>query len=1121
MKAVTQSDMDSLAALANSVLPLKVDACIAEAINNNLPIPYFNPYSRFSNKGRDVDGNNTGGTIRETINLNYYFSSSSLENIILNTAIFNGNGKYTFSCPFSGTYLFEPTNEEYLTSDNWDSRNYVNYGPQYIDFYGTYSLGSRFLALMLFEAGDSITINGTSGQNVKSHLTKKTPWLYELNRIRGDLMQLYRGPLFDEQKSFAAPWSGFENYFASKEFVVSGKWVVGINNPNVYLSTYNRNFSGSNDCSGSYNSSGEYVVDLGYNANIYRNYNMLIRITNSGNAYYIVADGIVLTVPDYVFVKNTLSIFGEAGTPVEFSFKYSGNSLILIENELSYPETYITIQNLPEPFYYHSENGVVKANSGTIKITTPAWIRDPLTTNYTLGNTLINGAFALECGVYVSSFENGKNPNIFNNLEFHYAENDVSESLEIYCEQSIPIRTTRLYGYERETIGYTQLDSTVTHSIFTNINGVGKVTGNFKFEVSGSASSVGALNLTSSIGSISGVLKSVSSGGSYTYLITVELNNVQLNGNRDITFTSDNAIISYRSLTFKGVLLCFTNSASVNAEGIYPSSNIKKIICDSFSFLEFSAGSRMRLDNFNTVIGPSYGDTAYRLSLPLLNGLWIANTYPVPARNCILDSYLLPYRNEYQGIVLNQDRTDSLVPDGYTSMRRYEPVNNDDYPPSESSVDIFNNNKPVQTVYPAITMRPSRWQVLKDTDVFPYNGDYDAFYISNLQKLQDPIQEVSVGTAYFANYYINRSLGVPIKIILSVSSDGIWGWRKNQTTATFKYGTDLPYPNIKIAWASPSTYYTIGFNRLDPNSYNGQSDSYFVEITDPQIIANFFNGNDSVGLFVSAFNKDTENNSPPFYISLKVVFSNDPIIKWNTTSGTAFGFSYLNVASNQFVDFIEGSAVPKTVPPSGYTIYKLKASRKPESKIFSIAPQSGSALTVYIGQWKNNGTNAIISKNDVLTFVPFLQADGTTPMSLTIPADKSSSEEMDVFIPSFYGAEIIYQCSESVVVEAFADFQPIFFNKAFNSPPTSNFVAYYSTFIDQCFKLVDYSSWITEYEPFIRYYNQIQYPLDYSIYKDLVTILSGMNTQGAAGAGGSGGGAGGAGGAGGGSSSDI
>lgn len=1122
MKAVTQGDMDNLATSANSILWPKIQS----ALTINDPLTIFQPYSRLS-KNTDINW----GT--NTINPYYNFPPNTCENIIPSNAVFNGSGVYTFTCPSGATYLFESVNSEQLVSTDWDSQYPINFG-NVGSIYGT-----KMLPLFFFTSGTSITINGTAGQKVRSYLVKATSWLYEINRVRGDLMRLYRGTSDD----FSSAWTGSEDYLGSRNFLISGKWVVGVNNAATYLGAYTQSKSGSlNYTTDHYDSGGEFIVD---NANFK---NCLFHITNAGNAYYIAVDGINLTVPDYVFVKESFSIFGAAGDLVEFAFNYSSNSLIMDDETKFSVDTNITIQNLPDPFYYKTVNSAVKADSGTIQIKYAGFSQG------TLQNLNIDGTFALECGVYVISY--GRS-NIFNNVEFHYAENDAPSGLSVYCEQSIPKRVEIAdIGAHDVSVDFTQSYSNPTSTALTKINGFGDATGKFSFTITLTASTtsgneaptsapdVSALNLDSYIGSISGTLKSFThTSGSTTsvavYSITVDLSATTLSGDTEVAFTADLPSSGWSSVTgfinnsaaapifsamlFRGVLLYSTSSTVTVSEGIHPSSNINKITCGTSPTAMFSVGKVTGSASY-------FSDTAYRLSLPLVDGLWVANTYPVPARNCVLDSYLRPYRKDTSSdfYVYSSVGGGYSYPPQYTLNREYNPIDypSPDFQRTTGNVDIFKNKKPVHTVYPAITMRPTKWTTLKDDSILYYSprllatglmfstsSDFYQYWpINSLQKLQDPRQLASIASNYFSSLE-PLSLGTPVKIILSVSSNNIWGWKKDGFTASFKYGSDLPATNIKIAWATVTTITGGGFNALDPNTYDGQSDTHFVEIYDTTIISDFI----TYGyLYVTVFNMDTENASPALYISEKLIFSDSPMARINTTSGILAGASYLDATTDTAPFTPDGGEV---IPPAGYTIHKLKASRPPVRKgAIYIAPQSGNPLTVFIGQWKNNGTNKLIQPDDSLVFTNFLQPDGTTLVTLTIPANKGS-DEIDVFIPSFYGAEIVYQCDEPVVVEALVDFQPVFFNKTFNSQ-NGSFLAYSSTIINQCLRMIDYaSSYAKDFT--LNYKGQIQYPLDYNIYKDLAAILSVFVPSNAGGAGGAGAGAGSSGGAGGGNNDDI
>ena len=118
----------------------------------------------------------------------------------------------------------------------------------------------------------------------------------------------------------------------------------------------------------------------------------------------------------------------------------------------------------------------------------------------------------------------------------------------------------------------------------------------------------------------------------------------------------------------------------------------------------------------------------------------------------------------------------------------------------------------------------------------------------------------------------------------------------------------------------------------------------------------------------------------------------------------------------------------KPIPGSGYCIYALRATRLPVlTNGYSIVPMAGPELPVTVGQWQFNSDNTT-------TFVPLKNPDGST-LVLTIPANARDSGDVAVFLPVLGGNELVYQGSAAVQLEAWVNWQPIWFNRMFGRGP--------------------------------------------------------------------------------------
>ena len=112
------------------------------------------------------------------------------------------------------------------------------------------------------------------------------------------------------------------------------------------------------------------------------------------------------------------------------------------------------------------------------------------------------------------------------------------------------------------------------------------------------------------------------------------------------------------------------------------------------------------------------------------------------------------------------------------------------------------------------------------------------------------------------------------------------------------------------------------------------------------------------------------------------------------------------------------------------------------------------------------------------------------PAMITIPANARDTGDMDVFIPVLAGNELVWQCDDDVIVEAWANWQPIFFSSQYGT--TSPYSAFVATAFQYCLEFANrFDLRISNYPVFSEASRaKVQFPPSIEIYKDLEACLS-------------------------------
>ena len=472
--------------------------------------------------------------------------------------------------------------------------------------------------------------------------------------------------------------------------------------------------------------------------------------------------------------------------------------------------------------------------------------------------------------------------------------------------------------------------------------------------------------------------------------------------------------------------------------------------------------------------------TVFTISDTSIKGIWIAKTLPVPGENVFIDQDMPPYVGKVVGVSNNfAGAAVSVAVAGNgqsggsagnplaTTMRQTAPI----------SFDLSNNpvylNGKIQSVSPGITARPAKWLVRRDTDFVPFELGFNS-------GLGYTVYSGQIAPASGDLVYYNVS--VPpnaTKVLIRLVQPGtVPGWK----AGVFQYGDALSENLTIIVKESDyptSTVYdfttTNNAVTIDPDGGGSYLETVLNNEFDFAVVAT--NGNDvAYDCYVEI---DTATPQRVYFPPVGECFS-------DVINGTPGVFP-------DYTAYLWGNFGPKPIPQSGYCIFKVRATRLPTDNGYGIAvtPGSGAALTVTVGQ--------NVLAGGVLTFTPFKLDDGVTNLTVTIPADGRDSGDVKVFIPVLSGNELVYQCSAQVIFEAWANWQPIFFNNIYgngqfpidtqyyvNSPvPT---VFQYALNFANDFNITR-MGWPQKYAQGGAYGSEVQFPLFRELYDDLVALL--------------------------------
>jgi hypothetical protein len=485
-------------------------------------------------------------------------------------------------------------------------------------------------------------------------------------------------------------------------------------------------------------------------------------------------------------------------------------------------------------------------------------------------------------------------------------------------------------------------------------------------------------------------------------------------------------------------------------------------------------------------------------TFPYTDGAWVANTLPVPGQNVFCDQDMPPFVGT-EGIYWTSLGTVATSDSGMiginvpvaSSMRESAPAQRD-----YTNSQITSRIKNFGLLQSSMAARPTPYLVLRDTDFVPF--DY-GFNIGESNKISQNEIASADGSLNYHNLHVGADV-TAVRIRAVKAGTGQKGWKNG----VLQYGDALATPlNIYVA----QTYFPT------TSAYDfGKTDSTVTIEPDggAGYLATILNNGFTFGI----------GNTSGTDEAYDLVVETDTVAAPNRQYFPACNecFSYVINGTPRIQGFTTSVFRNKPIPQNGYCIFKLRATRLPElnGAGISVTPTSGDELVVTIGQNK-------LQPDNTLVFTPMLQDDGVTPFTVIIPADGRDSGDVAVFWPVLGGNEIVYQCDEQVMVEAWVNWQPIFFNSVFALGPdpyniggglqvTPDALAFqyalgFINYFD--IALANYPAPVYPKQTFV------QLPISVEIYNDLWELLDGMTYPGPAGGAGGSGGAGGGGGAGG------
>ena len=977
MSQVLQSDMDALAQAANDVLlPVINGGAVSTSANFQCNVfdvvagRYLIGYSAISPQPA------------------YGFLNNTFTNLVSGSSVFNGSGQYVYTISTTGFYhiLIGP-GESFFTTD--ESAGYT--GVYSINFYDLMTPRSNRIYLT---SGKQITITGTVGASVKSKISVYSSWLFEINRIKGDLMAVLTGGLntggddtaptgdIGSYGAWSSPTLAFGTpLYMNPQAVCSGPWIVYINDPSTYdLGKYLGILYGAFDKSRA-------------DANYFQCFQNVAFYTtdNTVKIQSCLGDGITLSSSPIAW-DTTSSVVGP-NTNYTSTVKFNPSVSGTIQGSITFGVTSSVFPSFATSFGSVS----IVSNGGT-----------SYTVTISFAQSLVAGD-----NVLTLNYQNASAGGFYAAMQFTY---DTSAAGTPYSNIIHPTNP----GYKVQSSGM----ATPTFKIYSSTSAV-------YFSPCWILTNPAAFGLWEA------------------NTLPIPAQNVFL----------DQDIYNYKNLpanNFNYGVQILENGPAYDSSGNYV---FKKLIPGRQYYYQRS----------------NYGLT-YPVDYTLING----------TQTLTDDGYFTA-----QGSSATLTGLIGHTVEAYIFFTDYYQMG---IGPSSAESDLDSGGV-IQPVAPSVTPKPTKWPIKRSTDFLPfqhsaYVGDAgDQIMIQSDYSILNP----SWGTLWHTlgiHGQARGSNGTIIAVRAAGMSINDVGWLNGVNQIGYPHATKTFHVYVSL---------TNGINPFDPTTYD-----FVITGADVTIPGNapygydarvFANRNQFYYMVVTTDNTYTTLST----YSGAVPHLNPKYFFWqydNASDNTEIYSYCLNGESLMFLQK-EISATAgtgqKIIPQSGYCIFKVKASRLPVDigRGIQITPLIGSDLTITLGQWVTDNSDP-----SNVYFEPLKADGGLDNLTIEIPATASDSGEVVVYLPVLGGNELVYQCSQQIILEAWVNWQPIWFSNVFGSFDISAFVNGSFTTdslvpqplaFQHCLAFVNFSWSATPQATYV------QYPLARCVFDDIVSLLRIIN----------------------------
>jgi hypothetical protein len=339
----------------------------------------------------------------------------------------------------------------------------------------------------------------------------------------------------------------------------------------------------------------------------------------------------------------------------------------------------------------------------------------------------------------------------------------------------------------------------------------------------------------------------------------------------------------------------------------------------------------------------------------------------------------------------------------------------------------------------------AQWLVRRDTDFVPFTLGFNTDDYESVWSVQTAVADpTNTGTHLNLYNIFVAGTATAVRIRLMAPGTAEKGWQDGE----LQYGDDLA-TNLKILvrasdFPTKSIYDFATTNNevtVDGTNRSDGGRGYLARIK-------------AIGFNFSVQNLTGANVD--YDLVMEIDYAQNPQRQYFPPYGECFSYVIDGTPSSGYPP---GTDV-KPIPQSGYCIFKVRATRLPvqNSAGISVTPASGDEINILLGQ-------NILQPDGTLSFSPFMNLNagpgagddtgpgagdtGTgvggsgTPATLTIPATGRDTGDVDVFIPVLAGNELVWQSDDDVIMEAWANWQPIFFSTPYGTgSPTFNATAF-------------------------------------------------------------------------------